>query len=556
MNTLKNIPETWNADGYLRLSRLDRRRDKDGAAGGLIDESNSIKNQRDLIRDFVSRNPDIRLAGMLADDGATGADFDREQFKTMIGRIEAGETNCVIVKDFSRLGRDHIETGKYIERYFASKNVRFISINDNYDSIKSDMSDSGNSLIIPFKNIINEAFLEDISVKTRTQLEIKRRNGELVCNFAVYGYRKEDKKLIPDEYAADIVRAIFEARIRGYSDNRIASELNARGVLSPAAYKKSLGLRYNTPFSVNEKSLWSAKAINRILTNRVYIGALEQGKRTKASYRVKKTLYKPREAWSVHENDHEPIVSDADFELVRELLAKDTRVSPETGLPHTFAGFVVCGHCGQSMYAKTVKKNGKTYLYYICSTHRENGTCRYNGVSAAVIEKFALESIRRQVSAFLSEGGIGGRFGADALRERKRAAIEGLIEKSIQSIKENNEYLVKAYGHFVDGVVTEAEYRVFSGGFKTRADEAERNIAHLREEISRLENDAGIRAAAEKFKSYGNISELDRRAVATLIDSVVVYNNKNIEIRLRYFCGFDAPEFAENGTSSSERMAI
>jgi DNA invertase Pin-like site-specific DNA recombinase len=547
------IPETWSAVGYLRLSKLDRRKD-----GSVADESNSIKNQRDLLHDFVSRNPDISLAHILADDGATGADFDREQFKAMIRRLEAGEANCVIVKDFSRLGRDHIETGKYIERYFASKNVRFISINDNYDSLKSDMSDSNNSLIVPFKNIINEAFLEDISIKTRSHLEIKRRSGEFVSNFAVYGYRAEGaqpvddensaekRKLVIDEYAADIVRAIFEAKISGYSDNRIAAELNAKGVLSPAGYKKSVGLRYATPFAVNDRTLWSAKAINRILTNRVYIGALEQGKRTKASYRVKKMFYKPREAWSVTENSHEAIVSETDFELVQELLSKDTRVSPETGLLHTFSGFAVCGYCGQPMSVKTVRRNGRTYVYYICATHKKDGTCKNNNVSAAAIESFALESIRRQITAFLSEDGICGHFGTDALRERKRAAIDDLIDKALQSIKENNGYLVKAYEHYVDGVVSEDEYRTFTESFKTRIDDAERNIAHLREELAQLENDAGIREAVERFKVNGNITELDRRAVAVLIHHISVYGKKEIDICFRFTSGLDmSPDFAE-----------
>jgi DNA invertase Pin-like site-specific DNA recombinase len=184
MNNETNATKIWNAALYLRLSKDDR--DKS--------ESNSIKNQREMLLEFAGRNPDISVACTLADDGFTGANFDRDAFREMIRLIEAGEVDCVVVKDFSRLGRDHIGTGKYIERYFAAKKVRFIAVNEPYDSLKADMTDAGNSLIVPFKNIINEAFLEDISVKTKTQLEIKRKNGELVSNYAVYGYMKEDKR--------------------------------------------------------------------------------------------------------------------------------------------------------------------------------------------------------------------------------------------------------------------------------------------------------------------------------------------------------------------------
>jgi DNA invertase Pin-like site-specific DNA recombinase len=516
----------WDADVYLRLSKEDK--DKK-------DESNSIKNQRDLILDFVRQNPDIRVAHILADDGATGANFNRSDFQDMISHIESGEVNCIVVKDFSRLGRDHIGTGKYIERYFASNNVRFISINDHYDSFRADMTDSNNSLIVPFKNIINEAFLEDISTKTKTQLEIKRKNGEFVCNYTVYGYRKADKSLIVDDYAADVVRVIFERRILGFSEARIASALNDDGILSPAEYKKSQGVRYSTPFIKNGKQpLWSANAVKRVLTNRVYIGCLEQGKRTKASYRMTKFFYKPREAWSVHENSHEAIVSKADFELVQELLARDTRVSPETGTPHTFSGFVVCGHCGQQMSRRAVKKNSNTYVYYFCTTHKKDSSCRYNSVRVGAIEKCALLSVRQQITALLSADSINGEFGADALQNRKIAAVEGLIDKALQTIKENNGYIVKSYEHFVDEILSEAEYIMLKGSFKQQIEEAERNVSHLRAELERLSGGTETRELVERFEAHKNITTLDRRAVASLIHSIVVFGKNDIEIRFRY----------------------
>ena len=233
INALSNThAKMWKACLYLRLSKDDR--DKS--------ESNSIKNQRDMLLDFVSHNPDIEVVNILADDGFTGANFDRDAFKEMIRLIEAGEVDCVIVKDFSRLGRDHIGTGKYIERYFATKKIRFVAVNEPYDSLKSDMSDTSNSLIVPFKNIINEAFLEDISVKTKTQLETKRKNGELVCNYTAYGYTKQNGKLVVDDYAADVVRAIFDSKITGYNEGQIAAMLNAKCILSPAEYKKAMGV--------------------------------------------------------------------------------------------------------------------------------------------------------------------------------------------------------------------------------------------------------------------------------------------------------------------------
>jgi DNA invertase Pin-like site-specific DNA recombinase len=553
---MKNIPETWNADIYTRLSKEDRRKD-----GRAADGSDSIKNQRDLLLDFVNGNPDIRVVHILADDGATGANFDRDDFKAMIRHIESGEVNCVIVKDFSRLGRDHIETGKYIERYFASKNVRFISVNDNYDSLKSDMSDDSNGLIVPFKNIINEAFLEDISVKTRSQLEIKRKNGELVCNYAVYGYLKSSEKtLIPDDYAAEVVRAVFDAKIRGCGEGQIAERLNADGVLSPAEYKKSQGMAYYTPFAGRGQSRWTPNAIKRLLTNRVYIGALEQGKRTKPGYRVKKTFYKPREAWNIVENDHEPIVSEADFMLVRDLMAKDTRTPPGAETLRMFSGLVVCGQCGRSMIVKTTTKpNGKSYVNYICATHKKHGgTCGNNNISELAIERIALASVQSQIAAFVVASDIEN-GGADTLRGKKRLAVEGMIEKARQSVRDCKEYLVKSYEHFADGVITESEYRMFKADFNRKIESAERNIEGFKRDLETVGDDARTREMIRHFRKHENITALDRRAVVGLIDSVVVRAGKNVEIRLRYLCDFDAPtELAEPGPAApvSERAVI
>ncbi|MDR0818242.1 MAG: recombinase family protein [Oscillospiraceae bacterium] len=529
-----NLPDTWNAILYLRISKEDRNR---------LDESNSIKNQRDLLLDFVGRNPDIRVAQVLSDDGATGANFDREKFKEMIRLIEDGAVDCCIVKDFSRLGRDHIETGKYIERYFDSQNVRFISVNDNYDSLKSNMSDSNNSLIVPFKNIINEATLEDISTKTKTHLEISRKNGEFVCNYAPYGYTKsDDKKLIVDEYASDIVRGIFERKLSGSNEQQIATALNATGVLSPAEYKRSLGSAYYTPFAVKEKSLWTANAIKRILTNRVYIGYLEQGKRTKASYRVKKYFYKPREAWSVHENDHEPIVNEYDFELVQELLKKDVRVSPETGQLQLFSGIIVCGSCGQPMTVRISRKNGKSYIYYICSTHKRFGTCKNVSVNAKAVERFVLLSIQNQIDGLVSVEELADGLNLDAMKSRKKAAIEGMIDTALGSIREYNDYLVKSYAHLIDGVITDSEYRLFRDEFRRQIGDSEHNIARLRGELEQLSDDTKTRELIERFKSDGNITELTRRAVVSLIEAVIVRDSKDLEIRFRYANGLE-PQF-------------
>lgn len=526
-----NKVDVWTAFGYARVSKDDR--DKT--------ESNSIKSQRALISDFVARNTDIHIADIVADDGATGANFDRTAFKDMIAHIESGTVNCVIVKDFSRLGRDHIETGKYIERYFATKNVRFISINDQYDSLHADMSDSTNSLLVPVKNIINEAMLEDISIKTKSQLAIKRKNGEVVCNYAVFGYVKSaDKKLVIDEFAAEVVKAIYERKLYGYNEQQIADTLNANSIHSPAEYKKVSGQAYRTPFAVNEKSMWTANAVRRILTNRVYIGTLEQGKRTKISYRVKKCHYQPREAWCVHENNHAPIISKLDFQLVQELMAKDMRISLGSGKIHMFSGLAVCGICNRPMTAKTTtKKSGKIYVNYVCTTHKRYGTCKNNNVSAKKLEMSALTAIQRHIDEYVSVDDVANNAASDEIKNRKKIAIESMIEKSLRSIQEYNDYLVKSCAHMINGTISQSEYELFCMDFRRKISDAEKHVSHLQAQLEKLNDNSGNDELLERFKAYENITGLDRRIVVGLILAIIIHDSKEIEIRLRCDSEFD-----------------
>jgi hypothetical protein len=230
---------------------------------------------------------------------------------------------------------------------------------------------------------------------------------------------------------------------------------------------------------------------------------------------------------------------------VRDLMAKDTRTPPGAEIPHLFSGFVVCGNCGKPMIVKTtVKKSGKSYVNYICSTHKKYGTCRNNNISGLAVERYALASIQRQIAGLIDATAIES-GGMETMQSRKRLAVEGMIDKALQSVREYRDYMLKSYEHFVDGVIDEAEYKMFKEGFERQTDTAERNIAGLRRDLEYIGDDARSRSMIEHFKAHENITALDRRAVAALIDSVIVYDSKHVEIRLRYLCDFDTPpEFA------------
>lgn len=233
----------FRATKYIRLSYTDDR----------STESDSVGNQRKLIDDFVSRNPDIEIVSERIDDGYSGTIFDRPAFKEMMQDVMEGSINCIIVKDLSRLGREYIETGRYLRRVFPSYGVRFIAITDGIDTAHDACADD---LAVSVKNIMNEAYARDISVKTRAALRVKRRNGDFVGSFTVYGYMKSEtdkNQLVPDPYASRVVQDIFRMRLDGLSANKIAGELNRLGILSPMAYKKNHGTFAAMKAKVEEK---------------------------------------------------------------------------------------------------------------------------------------------------------------------------------------------------------------------------------------------------------------------------------------------------------------
>ena len=300
-------PTQYLASAYVRLSKEDM-----NSASGLRSESNSISNQKQLILDFLKDKADIKLVSIREDDGYTGTDYDRPDFQRMMDDIRAGVVNCVIVKDLSRFGREYINAGKYIDRLFPYYGVRLISINDGIDTVTRSSSDD---LSIMLKNLMNDNYCRDISIKIRSQLQVKRKNGDFIGAFAPYGYEKDpDKKnhLVIDPYAAGVVRDIFRWKLEGINQDRISQKLNAQGILSPMEYKRSQGLSYQTSFKTRSQAQWTPSAVRRILANPVYVGTLVQGVHSRPNYKIKKLVLNEKEKWVIYSDCscaviHEPI---------------------------------------------------------------------------------------------------------------------------------------------------------------------------------------------------------------------------------------------------------
>ena len=522
LNTQKKI---WNATLYLRLSRDD----------GDKEESGSITGQRELLRDYISQHPELREYAIRIDDGFSGSTFERPGFQKMIEDVKAGRTDCIIVKDLSRFGRNYLDAGEYIEKIFPFLGVRFIAVNDNYDSLGE--RKSSDDLIIPFKNLINEAYCRDISMKIRSQLEIKRKNGQFLGSFAAFGYLKDEQdknKLVVDQYAADIVRDIFKWKLEGISPQDIADALNKLGVLSPMEYKRSLGMKYTTSFKTSAKAAWSAGTVIRILKNPIYTGVLIQGKETTPSYKVHKRIAKDKSEWTVIEDSHEAIISGIDFDSVQKVLKCDTRRSPDDKAVGLFSGMLFCGDCGASMVRKTVPAGEKKYVYYVCSAHKQDKSCSPHRMRDTALEEIVLDSLRQHIREVVNMSELLNITDTAPLRTAQAQKVQRQLDKKREEYEKLQKLLMSLYENLTDGVIDREEYARLKASFTARADEAEKQMDALRESLNDIQSHGTENVWMNEFIKRQELVSLDRAVVVALIDKILIHSNNVVEIIYRW----------------------
>lgn len=373
---------TYKAALYMRLSK-----DDDGTS-----ESASIMTQRKMLRSYAADNGYL-VFDEYVDDGWSGTNFDRPDFKRMIADIEAGKVNLVLTKDLSRLGRDYIAAGQYTEIYFPSKGVRYIAINDGYDS------DSPYTDIAPFKNVINEMYARDTSKKIRSAFTTKMRDGAYIAAFAPYGYQKDpaDKNhLVVDTQSGEIVKQIFRLAANGALPIEIARTLNAERTPSPAVYRCMTheGLDLN---QYSQRQEWTSATITKMLRNVVYLGHTAQGKTTRVSFKSHLTVSNPRDEWIVVENTHEALVDAETFDLVRRRSASRT-CGKKGAFYNLFSGIAKCADCGKNMSATGTRKKGSP-ANLTCGGYKLYGAdeCSNHFIDYNVLYEIVLTSLKEQL---------------------------------------------------------------------------------------------------------------------------------------------------------------
>lgn len=522
---------------YLRLSRDDSDvGDEQEKYGGVKCESNSISNQRKLIRTFIDGQRDVELYDVYADDGFSGSNFDRPEFKRMMGDIEAGKVNLVIVKDLSRFGRDYIETGRYIQKIFPALSVRFIALTDNYDSFKADDGESG--IILPVRNFINDSYCRDISAKVKSQFEVKRKNGECIAPFALYGYLKSESnknQLVVDECAAENVRKIFEWKMEGFAISAIAEKLNGLGILSPREYKKYKGANYNGGFWNSSKSHWSSAAVKRILTNEMYLGHMVQGKTEKINYKLAKVVQKPQSEWIKVEHTHEAVISEETFRIVQNLLKSDGRISMISQKNSPFTGILFCADCREQMIRRVNRYKDKQKIYYICSGKNRGEGCTRHAISEERLKELVTETIRRYADYFTQVSKISECFA------QKQSDLEAIsyCEKEMERLKdEEKKYRslnLCLHKDLEKEIITPEEYKRLKSELEGKIEEvsdAQKRQCAMMDKLFEcaIMSEEELNRIQESMK----LKYIDRYTLCSMVKRISVFEDKRVEIEFYY----------------------
>ena len=516
----KEINIFSNVGLYIRLSREDD--DK-------IEMSESITNQKSLLTQYVKENS-LRLVDIYIDDGYSGTNFDRPEFKRMIDDILKGKINMVITKDMSRLGRDYIGTGELIEKFFPTHGVRYIAVTDNIDTYL----DNSNNDIAPFKAIMNDMYAKDISKKIKSSLRAKQKEGKWVGGRTPFGYKQDpnDKnKLVIFEEQAVVVRRIFDMCLEGLSFYKIALRLTDEKVKTPAEY---YSFEWKNNYHLNY-GLWHAKTIRDILTNRMYIGDLVQNKRNKVNYKVKKIIKNNPENYIVVENTHEPIIEKEIFYEVQKRIPKNVGRN-EKKRTHLLDGLLYCGDCGHRISVTSRRKKDnrcyticnyyRTYMkYHVCTTHSNN----YD-----VLEKIILNTLKELCLNYIDKKNIKEETLKNINNDNKQSIKKeiSILENEINNINSNldNIYLDK-----LNKVITEEQFnRVkikLENELKIKQDRYIELVSNINEKNNNEMNHKQIEKFIDEFLSIKNPS---RELIVNLVDKIEIFEDKNINIKVTF----------------------
>ena len=511
-------PKDYHAALYIRLSKED---ENEGPSG-------SVTNQQSLLHAFV-REHRLDVYDTYIDDGWSGTSFDRPGFQRMLRDIEAGRVNMVITKDLSRLGRDYIMTGHYMERYFPEKRVRYISLLDGVDTgVESSAND-----ITPFRAIMNDMYAKDISKKIKSVKHDKQRKGEFIGGKPMYGYRmhpSEKNRIVIDEDAAPVVRRIFAMALAGTSCRQIAVRLNEEGVLSPAAYA-GLTLSCHGPYS----GQWSSERITAMLKNETYIGNMVQGRTARISYKTKKCLRRQPEQWVVVEHTHEPLIDPETFRKVQ-LMVNSRRNTRSRTYDFLLKGLIFCHECGYPL-AVMNRRNaaGDDRLFFVCRTYQrftKAGVCSCHSIKEQTVTEAVIERTREVCEAYLNPERLRPIAAAAVAASGRVDGREEELSALHARIDSMTAHLDRMYMDRLNGLLADVDFERLYRRIKAERTALEEK---LRELEAQKKTPVPIEdRARELVQQFLHCAFTSRELLVSLIERIELTESKEIIIRFRF----------------------
>ena len=518
----------WNVGAYIRLSSED---------GEDKEESNSVVNQRELLIQFMEQHPELTFQNFYIDDGFSGTNFNRPGFENLLKDIYSSKINTVIVKDLSRLGRNYIKVGEYVENIFPLMKVRFIAVNDDIDSFLK--PESVDNIIFSLKNVMNENYAKDISNKIKASLMMMRRNGKFLGTRIAFGYKKDPNDihhLIVHEESANIVKRIFEYYAEGLGGREIAKILNDEKILTPSNYTYKLN---NKPYK--KDCLWTADAVLQLMNNEVYLGKIVSYRKHTISFKNKQVVKSKPEEMITVENTHEAIISQELWDKVHKIRkSKYKKQHRRKDFENIYVGHMVCAYCGKYMHKKVNHPELNPKINFKCSTYMKFGTheklgCISNHIYGTEIDKRVLAAVQLQIKQVID-------FDKMLNKIRKKSkydsnynniSLENDLEIARKKLQKYKNLKMSAYTDWKKEILSEEEYNELTEDYTKKIAEQEKTITYLSKQ-NRKEKDILKAEWIKNFKSYKNVTKLSKDIIENLIDKIIVYKNKDIIVNFRF----------------------
>ena len=529
VNSYRNI----KVAKYIRLSRED----------GDDRESESVENQRDIIDNYIQEHEELIEAGEYVDDGYTGTNFNRPGFQKMLKDIEEEKIDCIITKDLSRFGRDHIDTGYYLERYLPTNNIRYIAIGDNVDTLKAD-----GLQFLTFKLSFNDYYAQDISNKIKSVKQRKIEKGEYQAGIPPYGYKKDIEKknhLIPDEYSSKIVKEIFDMYAKkGMSTIKIANELNEREIEPPAVYLKIPKYMKRKSVNPNGKYVWLRAQIGKILRNEVYLGSVVGRKFQKVSHKIVKVRSTKKEEHIILENMHEPIIDIETWNKAQDKLNGYTKTR-ERKYDHILKGLVYCGECGNKATLRCreeKRKNGNVWraTYFICSKRNNySALCDCKQISANLIEEVVIGKIKEETKKI--------KFSEDEIKkiynkaEQEANSTNNLYKIKLQEmqmqLKKVESNIEEIYQDKINKTIQVEDFKIIYLKKQKEREKIVKEINKIENELkktSNMQSKVDLKEIRQIAEDLLNMKEPNKIILQELIKKIEFNKNKNISVKLTF----------------------